>query len=157
MRGVTSSSTPPVDTTDLAPMLRAKGMRVTAQREQVLAAVRELGHATPEQIAETVEGVDPATVYRALELLEELGLVRHTHLGHGPPSYRPAEDEHIHIVCHSCRAVVDADPGLVDELEHRLRSGSGFVLDRAHFTVFGRCRNCAAAEDQQEQTLPDGR
>jgi Fur family ferric uptake transcriptional regulator len=120
---------------------------MTPQREQVLAAVRELGHATPEQIGESVADVDVTTVYRTLELLEELGLVRHTHLGHGAPSYRPAEDDHIHVVCHSCGSVVDADPTLVDPLATRLQAESGFVVDRAHFTVFGRCRNCAAEQN----------
>jgi Fur family ferric uptake transcriptional regulator len=116
---------------------------VTTQREQVLAVVRELGHSTPEQISESVPDVDLTTVYRTLELLEEIGLVRHAHLGHGAPSYRPAEDQHIHVVCHSCGAVMDADPTLVDGLAERLSAESGFVLDRSHFTVFGRCRNCA--------------
>lgn len=132
--------------TDLATQLRSRGLRVTPQREQVLAAVRELGHATPEQIGERVPGVDVTTVYRTLELLEDLGLVRHTHLGHGPPSYRPAEDDHIHVVCHICGKVVDADPALVDEMERRLLTDSGFRLDRSHFTVFGRCHECVAAE-----------
>jgi Fur family ferric uptake transcriptional regulator len=131
---------------DLASRLRSRGLRVTPQREQVLATVRALGHATPEQISEQVSGVDVTTVYRTLELLEELGLVRHAHLGHGAPSYRPAEDDHIHVVCHICGRVVDADPTLVDDIADRLRAESGFVLDRSHFTVFGRCRDCAAAE-----------
>ena len=131
---------------DLAAALRARGLRVTPQREQVLAAVRELGHATPEQIGERVPGVDVTTVYRTLELLEELELVRHAHLGHGAPSYRPAEDDHIHVVCHTCGKVVDADPGLVDAMAERLRADSGFLLDRSHFTVFGRCRDCAMVE-----------
>jgi Fur family ferric uptake transcriptional regulator len=141
---------------DLATRLRSRGMRVTPQREQILAAVRRLGHATPEQISETVRGVDVTTVYRTLELLEDLGLVRHAHLGHGAPSFRPAEDEHVHIVCHSCGAVVDADPGLVEPLAERLRADSGFVLDRAHFTVFGRCRACAA-ESQEESGAEQSR
>jgi Fur family ferric uptake transcriptional regulator len=134
-------------TADLATSLRARGLRVTPQREQVLAAVRALGHATPEQISDTVVGVDVTTVYRTLELLEELGLVRHAHLGHGAPSYRPAEDEHIHVVCHACGVVTDADAALVDTLAERLQADSGFVLDRAHFTVFGRCRSCAAEQN----------
>jgi Fur family transcriptional regulator, ferric uptake regulator len=134
---------------DLAAQLRSRGLRMTPQREQVLSAVRELGHATPEQISDTVSGVDVTTVYRTLELLEELGLVRHAHLGHGAPSYRPAEDEHIHVVCHTCGKVVDADPALVDEMADRLRSDLGFHLDRAHFTVFGRCQDCAARSVEQ--------
>jgi Fur family ferric uptake transcriptional regulator len=136
---------PATDEQDLAGRLRSRGMRVTPQREQVLDAVRRLNHATPEQISETVPGVDVTTVYRTLELLESLGLVRHAHLGHGAPSFRPAEDEHVHIVCHSCGSVVVADPDLVEGLARRLRDESGFVLDRAHFTVFGRCRECASA------------
>jgi Fur family ferric uptake transcriptional regulator len=131
---------------DLATRLRERGLRVTPQRAQVLAAVRQLGHATPEQISESVTDVDPTTIYRTLELLEEIGLVRHAHLGHGAPSYRPAEDEHIHVVCHACGSVVDADPSLVDALAERLRAADGFVLDPSHFTVFGRCRSCAAEQ-----------
>jgi Fur family transcriptional regulator, ferric uptake regulator len=129
---------------ELAARLRARGMRATPQRAQVLGAVRALGHATPEQIAEVVSGVDATTVYRTLEVLEELGFVRHAHLGHGAASYRPAEDDHVHVVCHSCGAITDAAPALVDHLAEQLRVEQGFVLDRAHFTVFGRCRDCAA-------------
>jgi Fur family ferric uptake transcriptional regulator len=139
----TESSAPPAE---LAARLRELGLRVTPQREQVLDAVRTLGHATPEQISETVHGVDLTTVYRTLELLEQIGLVRHAHLGHGAPSYRPAEDDHIHVVCHACGAVVDADPSLVEPLAAQLLADNGFVVDRSHFTVFGRCRQCAAEQ-----------
>ncbi|HKC26981.1 MAG TPA: transcriptional repressor [Jatrophihabitans sp.] len=135
--------------TELAARLRERGLRVTPQRQVVLAAVRSLGHATPEQISESVSGVDVTTVYRTLELLEELGLVRHAHLGHGAPSYRPADDDHIHVVCHVCGAVTDADAALVDSLAGRLLADYGFELDRSHFTVFGRCRKCA--EEQTER------
>lgn len=120
---------------------------MTSQREQVLATVRRLGHATPEQISDAVADVDLTTVYRTLELLEEIGLVRHTHLGHGAPSYRPAEDEHIHVVCHTCGSVTDVEPSAVDALAADLLAERGFVLDRAHFTVFGRCKDCAAEQN----------
>jgi Fur family transcriptional regulator, ferric uptake regulator len=130
-------------TGDLASALRARGLRVTPQREQVLAAVRRMAHATPEQIADAVPDVDLATVYRTLELLEELGLVRHAHLHHGAASYRPAEDDHIHVVCHLCGRTTDESSALVDDLATALLRKDGFVVDRAHFTVFGRCRSCA--------------
>lgn len=136
---------------DLATALRTRGLRLTAQREHVLEAVRQLGHATPEQISEAVPGVDVTTVYRTLELLEELGLVKHAHLGHGAPAYRPAEDDHIHVVCHVCGSVIDAPADLVDALAQRLRDERGFTLDRSHFTVFGRCASCLAAEERGEQ------
>jgi Fur family ferric uptake transcriptional regulator len=133
----------PVAGPDLAARLHARGLRATPQRERVLAAVRTMGHATPEEIFDTVPEVDLTTVYRTLELLEELGLVRHAHLDHGAPAYRPAEDDHVHVVCHDCGTVIDAPAALADELERRLREERGFWLDRAHLTVFGRCRDCA--------------
>lgn len=133
---------------DLASALRARGMRMTAQREHVLAAVRRLGHATPEQISEAVTGVDLTTVYRTLEMLEELELIKHAHLGHGAPAYRPVEDDHIHVVCHLCGSVVDAPVDLVDALAERLHDERGFTLDRSHFTVFGRCSTCVAGEQK---------
>ncbi|MEY4024137.1 MAG: hypothetical protein RLZ23_1098 [Actinomycetota bacterium] len=76
--------------------LREKGLRLTPQRELVLNAVRELGHATPEDIAskvrETHPGINLSTVYRNLETLENVGLVQHTHLGHGGATYHAAEE-----------------------------------------------------------------
>lgn len=129
----------------LSVALRARGMRVTPQRRDVLSAVQSLGHATAEQIAAQVSGTDLTTVYRTVQLLEDLGLVAHTHLGHGAPSYRPADDSHVHVICHSCGSVLDAPPKLTDDLALRLSDELGFTLDVAHFTVFGHCSNCAAA------------
>jgi Fur family transcriptional regulator, ferric uptake regulator len=134
----------PVDS-DLATRLRARGLRMTPKRDEVLQAVRRLGHATPEQISLAVPDIDVTTVYRTLELLEEIGLVRHTHLGHGAPSFRPADDDHVHVICHTCGRVVDASQDLTDELAARLEREQGFVLDPAHFTVFGQCRECVAS------------
>ena len=145
--------------TDLATRLRSRGLRMTPQRDHVLAAVRELGHATPEQIGDAVPGVDITTVYRTLELLEQLGLVRHTHLGHGAPTFRPADDEHVHVVCHTCGRVIDAPDSLADDLAERLRDEQGFLVDRSHFTVFGQCNHCVAASAavDAEQTAAEKR
>src|SRR6516225_10792936 len=84
--------------------LRASGYRVTPQRQLVLEAVTRLEHATPEEIyaevKQTAVGVNVSTVYRTLELLEQIGLVTHTHLGHGAHRYHLAADaQHIHLVC----------------------------------------------------------
>ena len=66
--------------------LREKGLRLTPQRELVLKAVRELGHATPEEVAEKVResypGINLSTIYRNLETLENVGLVQHLSLIH---------------------------------------------------------------------------
>lgn len=129
----------------LAERLRAHGLRMTPQRQSVMDAVTRLVHATPEQIADTVPDVDLTTIYRTLDTLEQLGLLAHTHLGHGAPSYRLASDDHIHVVCHHCGAVVDAPAGLIEPLAETLKAERGFTIDRSHFTVFGTCAGCAAS------------
>ncbi|MCU1672025.1 MAG: transcriptional repressor [Frankiales bacterium] len=127
--------------------LRAKGYRLTPQRQLVLEAVGELGHATPEEIAaavrRTATGVNISTVYRNLELLEELGMVQHTHLGHGAPTYSVAsDDQHVHLVCRDCGGVDEMDSSLLEDVVGRLSAERGFSVDVGHFAVFGRCRAC---------------
>ncbi len=132
--------------TSLRRTLHQRGLRMTPQRQLVLDAVRELGHATPEQICVRVQQAAPAvnitTVYRTLDLLERISLVRHTHLGHGAPSYSEQEHQHVHLVCHQCGAVVEAPTDLLDGLAARLRTESGFALDVTHLALSGMCRSC---------------
>lgn len=130
--------------------LRSKGYRLTPQRQLVLEAVAAIGHATPEQIAaavrRTASGCNISTVYRTLELLEELGLVRHTHLGHGAPTYSLAGTaDHVHLVCRDCGAVAEVSADRVAEVVDRLEHEEGFIVDVGHFTLFGRCRECQIA------------
>jgi Fur family ferric uptake transcriptional regulator len=127
--------------------LRASGYRVTPQRQLVLEAVTKLEHATPEEIfadiRRTARGVNVSTVYRTLELLENVGLVTHTHLGHGAPVYHPAaEAQHVHLVCRDCEKVIQVDPAAVGSLVAALDTEFGFETDVGHLTVFGRCADC---------------
>ncbi|MEU7003541.1 Fur family transcriptional regulator [Nonomuraea sp. NPDC046570] len=127
--------------------LRAKGYRVTPQRQLVLEAVKELEHATPEEICakvrQTARGVNISTVYRTLELLEELAMVTHTHLGHGAPTYHLAADaDHVHLVCRGCGEVGEVGPEMVEGLVKGLDDQLGFAADVHHLTVFGLCRDC---------------
>jgi Fur family ferric uptake transcriptional regulator len=131
--------------------LRARGYRVTPQRQLVLAAVTKLEHGTPEEICATVQqtarGVNISTIYRALELLEQLGLVTHTHLGHGAPRYHlAAEAKHVHLVCSECGRITQIGPEEVEPLVTRLAAKYGFETDVGHLTVFGRCADCRPAE-----------
>jgi Fur family ferric uptake transcriptional regulator len=133
---------------ELAESLRARGYRLTPQRQLVLEAVTELGHATPEDVhawvVKRAEGVNISTVYRTLELLEEIGLVTHTHLSHGAPTYHPADaPQHAHVVCHRCGSVSELELDDLAGLIDTIRSRTGFVPDLGHLTVFGECRRCA--------------
>lgn len=134
------------DQAALRSTLHQRGMRMTPQRQLVLDAVRELEHATPEQVCRKVQGtattVNITTVYRALDLLEELRLVRHTHLGHGAPIYSVQEHEHVHLVCHRCDAVDEIPCEMLDDLTDALSAERGFTLDATHLALSGLCRNC---------------
>jgi Fur family ferric uptake transcriptional regulator len=130
-------------------MLRERGLRLTPQRQLILEAVHRLGHATPERVhayvRERVAGVNITTVYRTLELLEELGLVTHTHLSHGSPTYHTAgEDQHVHLVCRGCGSVAEVDPSVMEPVTGRLRDEQGFRVDVGHVSLFGECGNCKA-------------
>lgn len=137
--------------TSLRRTLHDRGMRMTPQRQLVLDAVRALQHATPERICEHVQHSAPAvnitTIYRTLDLLEGLDLVRHTHLGHGAPSYSTQPHEHVHLVCHRCGEVSEIPNDELTELAERLQQRFGFVLDPSHLAMSGRCRNCTDAEE----------
>jgi Fur family ferric uptake transcriptional regulator len=127
--------------------LRSRGYRLTPQRQFVLEAVGELGHGTPEDIAtavrRTAAGVNISTVYRTLELLEELGLVQHTHLGHGAPTYSvTTDDHHVHLVCRACSEVQEAEADVLGEVVRRLADERGFALDVGHVALFGTCAAC---------------
>ncbi|MGH3908047.1 MAG: Fur family transcriptional regulator [Pseudonocardiaceae bacterium] len=137
--------------TSLRRTLHDRGMRMTPQRQLVLDAVRALQHATPERICEHVQRSAPAvnitTIYRTLDLLEGLDLVRHTHLGHGAPSYSTQPHEHVHLVCHRCGEVSEIPNDELTELTEQLQQRFGFTLDPSHLAMSGRCRNCIAAEE----------
>lgn len=134
--------------TGLHDRLRARGLRLTPQRQLVLEAVVGLGHATPddilEQVRRTAAGVNISTIYRTLELLEELGLVTHTHLGHGAPSYHAADDaDHLHLVCRECGGIEEMPPDVLDAVVGRIATEHGFAVDVGHFAIFGTCSGCA--------------
>ena len=132
---------------DLRARLHERGLRVTPQRQQVLEAVDRLGHATPDEICAEVQriapGVNLSTIYRTLELFEELGLIRHAHLGAGPPSYHAAHDQaHLHLVCEDCGSITEGDVELAAELVGRIRAAHGFATDVEHMAIAGRCAYC---------------
>jgi Fur family ferric uptake transcriptional regulator len=131
---------------ELRVTLHERGLRMTPQRQLVLDALLDLEHATPEQVCQRVQlntpTVNITTVYRTLELLEELGIVRHTHLGHGAPTYSVHEHQHIHLVCHRCGQVQEAPSGMMGELTSTLLERYGFAVDPSHLALSGTCARC---------------
>jgi Fur family ferric uptake transcriptional regulator len=127
--------------------LRAQGYRVTPQRNLVFAAVNDLGHATPEEILVRVQSEAPkvnlSTVYRTLEVLEEVGLVTHAHLGHGSPTYHSVDDDvHIHLVCRRCDGIDSISAVAARDFLDSLQRDRGFATDVGHMAIHGLCRSC---------------
>src|SRR6187551_4118613 len=113
--------------------LRGKGYRLTPQRELILDAVDTLGHATPDEVLAEVRkrssALNVSTVYRTLEVLEELGLVRHAHLSDRAPTYHSVRDnEHFHLVCRNCQKVISVGPDVLAPVTERLAADHGFIV-----------------------------
>jgi Fur family ferric uptake transcriptional regulator len=140
--------TPPVaaeDLDDVVAALRAQGGRLTAQRRALLGALFAAeGPVSAEHLARGL-GVDPATAYRTLENLQELGVARHVHIGHGPGLYALAtEPAREYLACERCDAVTIVDAATLDGVRSAIRAASGYEARFDHFPIVGLCAACAA-------------
>ena len=92
----------------------------------------------------THPGINLSTVYRNLETLVNVGLVLHTHLGHGGATYHAAEElTHLHLVCSECEGIGDAPIETAANFVNTLADDYGFKTDVTHFAVYGLCSKCA--------------
>jgi len=133
--------------------LRGEGTRVTTARRLLLTMLlNATGHLTAEELLTSVRAMAPdihaSTIYRNLEELERLGVVVHTHLGHGAATYHLATKAHGHLVCENCGAATEAAGDLFDELIASAKARHGFTLRPYHFAVLGLCAACAGQAAQ---------
>lgn len=131
-------------------LVRARGGRVTAPRRLLLAALFGSDeHRSAEDLAAEVQATAPdvhlSTIYRNLEELERLGVVVHSHFGHGPATYHLATGAHAHFVCDSCGATFEAPEHVLAPLAAAAEATIGFIVDPYHFGIPGRCARCRAA------------
>lgn len=136
---------------DVLALVREHGGRITSSRRILLEALfAGPEHQTAEELATVVQTRAPdvalSTVYRNLEELERLGVLVHSHLGHGPATYHLAAGAHCHFVCQECGAAVEAPDELFTGLARSARARFGFEIDPHHFAVLGRCAACRAAD-----------
>ena len=127
--------------------LRARGLRWTPQRRTLVGVLSQTrGHVTGADLVERCREQDPSTipstVYRTLDVLEDLGLVRHGHGVDGREEYHvlPAT-EHGHLHCRGCGAAweISADEGA--SIVAAVEAARGFAVDLSHVTIVGRCRS----------------
>lgn len=140
---------------EVATLLRAEGYRVTGPRLRVYEALGEDdAHLTADELADRLgEGHDPvplSSVYRALAVLEELGLVRATRLGTDDVTHweRAHPDEHFHVVCTSCGDVDHHRGSLVGLVREHLRGGHGFEPEQITLLVHGTCGRCSGRPER---------
>ena len=133
--------------------VRARGLRLSAARRLVLEALFAAdGPVGAEGIASGLDGrlpsSDLASVYRNLETLEALGLVRHVHLGHGPGRYALSGSSGLeYVVCERCGEHVALAPEALDGVRDAVREACGYRARFSHLPLAGVCPTCAAEED----------
>jgi len=128
--------------------LRARGLRWTSQRRilvDVLARVD--GHVTGADLVDGCRAIDPATtpstVYRTLDVLEELGVVSHSHGPGGRQEFHVNRAaDHGHLLCSGCGRTWELGSGEVRSLVDDMRRSRGFAVEVDHLTVEGLCASC---------------
>ncbi len=127
--------------------VRAGGGRVTSSRRALVAALADAGgHLTADDLVEQLRSSHPdlaeSTVYRLLADLEERGLVRHVHLGHGPSVYHLEAQDHHHLVCDRCGRVTDVPASVLAPVVIKLRQHYDFHFSPGHSALQGTCSRC---------------
>jgi Fur family ferric uptake transcriptional regulator len=133
---------------DLRKALKAHGLRMTPQRQLILDVLSTMrGHIAVDQVYRQVAArypdVNITTVYRTLEVLEERGIVRHTHFHDGRSQFeRTDEPAHQHLVCRQCGHDQEMDLSVLEPLTESLLDRFGFEADFSHTAIVGYCAAC---------------
>jgi len=128
--------------------LHERGLRWTPQRRLLIEVLsRTDGHVTGAELVERCRAEDPettpSTVYRTLDVLEDVGLIRHAHGLDGREEFhvRPAR-EHGHLHCSLCHRAWEIGADEAACLVKDLQEARGFRVDLGHLSVVGICADC---------------
>ena len=138
----------PHETSDV--LLRRHGMHVTPQRLAVLQAVADRPHSTADDIYTVVHAqigaISRQAVYDALAALTDKGLFRRIQPAGSSARYESrVGDNHHHLICRTCRRMVDVDCAVGDAPCLTAADDAGYEIDEAEVVYWGRCPDCAAA------------
>ncbi len=130
--------------------LEGAGHRQSAPRAAVLGALDELGcSVTAQEIADRLrtrgEGVGVASIYRALQLFDELRLVRRVDAGEAVARYEPVHpdgEHHHHLLCEACGKVRPFEDAELERAIERLAGRVDYTVDAHEVTLRGRCPAC---------------
>ena len=137
---------------DLRGKLYERGYKMTPQRKEILQIfVDHPEHLSAEDVygllREKESEIGLATVYRALDLLSNLGILVQIDFGDGCARYElntadPNVHHHHHLICRKCKKVIEFDEDLLDELEEVISRKSGFQILNHEVKFFGYCKDC---------------
>ena len=129
-------------------ILKDKDYKLTPQRVAVLQILHESEeHVSAsdifQKVRETYPRINKSTVYRTLELLKKLELVRETDLGGNRLYYHHAEKgDHHHLICQKCGMTMNLDEPVLATMNELLIKQYGFVPEIKHMVIFGHCQHC---------------
>ena len=140
-------------TTELAALLRSTTLRVTRPRLAVLAAVHDHPHADTDAIKQAARrqfgDVSHQAVYDVLRTLTDVGLVRRIQPSGSVARYEArVGDNHHHLVCRVCGAIVDVDCAVGETPCLTAADGAGYQIDEAEVIYWGRCPACASDKSE---------
>ena len=124
-------------------LMRERGLRVSSARRLVIEALLAAdGPMSAEQIAEGIGGRVPSSdigsVYRNLQAFEDIGLVRHVHLGHGPGLHALAvTGEREYLTCERCADYRAVAPEELDAVRELIERQFGYRASFIHFPIVG--------------------
>jgi Fur family transcriptional regulator, ferric uptake regulator len=140
------------DHADDATAVRAAGLRWTPQRQLILQTLRQAGgrHLSAEDVWSAVNkqyaSLNRSTVYRVLETLTGIGLVRQTYLGGDTVHFELEGNAHHHLVCLGCAKIEEIAGKEVAPLGRRLLENHGFRVGSSPLTIEGLCADCYEAD-----------
>lgn len=137
---------------DIQTALKDSGYRLTSSRQKIVRALLGCGgHVTADGLLEVVHQSDPTvgrmTVYRTLELLSELGLIRPVYQGTGAAHYILLDrGHHHHLICSGCNAVIEFEECGLQEVGELLAARFDFAIEGHLVEFYGRCQNCQESQ-----------
>jgi Fur family transcriptional regulator, ferric uptake regulator len=137
-----------IDRDTLQTQLSRQGYKLTRQRKAVvdvmtLANTRLTAAEVYAKAQRGCSDLGLTTVYRTLEILEQLGAIRRVHLEDGCEAFAPTALEHGHyVICHSCQATIEFEGCDLTRLLKRVADQTGFAIEQHWLELVGRCPKC---------------
>lgn len=133
--------------------LKETGFKITPQRRAIIEILlkNDSEHLSSEEIYDLVRVDCPeiglATVYRTMQLLDEIGAISKLNLDDGCIRYELNLDEedthhHHHLICRSCGKIIEVKEDLLDNIENEIQNLYKFNILNHDVKFYGTCDNC---------------